>query len=159
MGNHVIFVYLIYFLFARIDAMKDYTFILKISKIRSHGLLRWWRHASDNYKTRKTFADKFPVKFSRHQVDWTGGSKKIKFYDFRTLTGALMNVIWKWEIRWHNLSKINSLISATIIFVIFWDSFDVLPNFAFTTSETMRDYYLQTWYVKVASHAAQRPKT
>ena len=27
--------------------------------------------------------------------------------------------------------------------------FDVLPNFPFTTSETMRDYYLQTWYLQV----------
>ena len=32
-GNRVIFAYLIYFLFARIDANKDYTFIPKISKI------------------------------------------------------------------------------------------------------------------------------
>ena len=24
--------------------------------------------------------------------------------------------------------------------------FDVLPNFLFTTSETMRSYYLETWY-------------
>ena len=28
--------------------------------------------------------------------------------------------------------------------------FDVLPNFLFATSETMRDYYLQTWYIRVA---------
>ena len=28
--------------------------------------------------------------------------------------------------------------------------FDVLPNFTFTTSETMGDYYLQTWYIRVA---------
>ena len=58
-GNRVIFAYLIYFLFARIDANKDYTFIPKISKIRSYGLLRWWRHTDYSYKTRKTFADKF----------------------------------------------------------------------------------------------------
>ena len=54
-GNRVILVYLIYFLSARKDANKDYTFIPKISKIRCHGLLRWWRHAGYNYKT----ADKF----------------------------------------------------------------------------------------------------
>ena len=29
--------------------------------------------------------------------------------------------------------------------------FDVLPNFPFTTSETMGDYYLSTWYIRVAS--------
>ena len=61
--NRVIFAYLMYFLSARIDANKDYIFIPKISKIRSHGPLRWWRHAGYNYKynykTRKTFADKF----------------------------------------------------------------------------------------------------
>ena len=32
--------------------------------------------------------------------------------------------------------------------------FDVLPNFPFTTSETMPDYYLQRWCIKVASRAA-----
>ena len=34
--------------------------------------------------------------------------------------------------------------------------FDVLPNFPFTTSETMRDYYLRTWYIRVTSRAAQQ---
>ena len=38
--NRVIFAYLIHILFARIDANKDYTFIAKTSKIRSHGLLK-----------------------------------------------------------------------------------------------------------------------
>ena len=37
--------------------------------------------------------------------------------------------------------------------------FDVLPNFPFTTSETMRDYYLYTWYTRVASRVAERLKT
>ena len=27
--------------------------------------------------------------------------------------------------------------------------FDVLPNLPFTTSEMMRDYYLQTWYYEL----------
>ena len=58
-GNRVIFAYLIYFLFARIDANKDYTFTPKINKIRCHDLLRWWCHAGYNYKTRKTFMNKF----------------------------------------------------------------------------------------------------
>ena len=34
--------------------------------------------------------------------------------------------------------------------------FDILPNFPFTTSETMGDYYLSTWYIRVASRAAER---
>ena len=37
--------------------------------------------------------------------------------------------------------------------------FYVLPNFNFTESETMRDYYLQTWYIRVASQVAKRLKT
>ena len=37
--------------------------------------------------------------------------------------------------------------------------FDVLPNFAFTTSETMSYYYLQTWHIGVASGVAERLKT
>ena len=37
--------------------------------------------------------------------------------------------------------------------------FDVLPNFSFTTSETRRDYYLQTWYIRVSSRVAEQGKT
>ena len=36
---------------------------------------------------------------------------------------------------------------------------DVFTNFLFTTSETMRDYYLETWYIKVASQIAKQLKT
>ena len=36
---------------------------------------------------------------------------------------------------------------------------DVLPNFLFTTSETMGHYYLETQYVRVASQVAERLKT
>ena len=32
----------------------------------------------------------------------------------------------------------------------YFETFDVLPNFPFTTSETMGDYYLETWYIRVA---------
>ena len=37
--------------------------------------------------------------------------------------------------------------------------FDVLPNFLFTTSETMGDYYLQRWYIRVASLVVKQLKT
>ena len=37
--------------------------------------------------------------------------------------------------------------------------FDVLPNFPFTTSETMGDYCLKTWYIRVAERVAERLKT
>ena len=33
--------------------------------------------------------------------------------------------------------------------------FDVLTSFPFTTSETMRDYYLYTWYIRVDSRVAK----
>ena len=36
--------------------------------------------------------------------------------------------------------------------------FDVLPNFPCTTSETMRDYYLWTWYIRVVSRVSERLK-
>ena len=36
---------------------------------------------------------------------------------------------------------------------------DVLPNFLFTTSETMRDYYLWIWYLRVIERVAERLKT
>ena len=37
--------------------------------------------------------------------------------------------------------------------------FNVLPNFPLTASETMGDYYLQTWYIRAASRVAERLKT
>ena len=37
--------------------------------------------------------------------------------------------------------------------------FDVLLNFLFTTSEAKRDYYLQTWFTRVASRVAEQLKT
>ena len=37
--------------------------------------------------------------------------------------------------------------------------FDVLPNFAFTTNEMTRDYYLETWYIRGASRVAERLNT
>ena len=37
--------------------------------------------------------------------------------------------------------------------------FDVLPNFTFIVSETMRDYYLQIWYIWVDPQVAEWLKT
>ena len=37
--------------------------------------------------------------------------------------------------------------------------FDVLQNFTFTTSETMRDFYLCIWNIQVASQIAKWLKT
>ena len=36
--------------------------------------------------------------------------------------------------------------------------FDVLKNSPFTTSEAIRDYYLQTWYIRFASRVAEQIK-
>ena len=35
----------------------------------------------------------------------------------------------------------------------------VLPNFVFPTSEKMRGYYLQTWYIRVVSRVPEQLKT
>ena len=40
----------------------------------------------------------------------------------------------------------------------FHKAFDFFFNFLFTTSETMRDYYLKTWYIRVASRVAEQLK-
>ena len=37
--------------------------------------------------------------------------------------------------------------------------FNELPNFPFTTSEVMGDYYLKTWYLRVESRVAKQLKT
>ena len=37
--------------------------------------------------------------------------------------------------------------------------FDVLPNFPFTTIETIPDFYSQIWYIQVFSQFAERLKT
>ena len=36
--------------------------------------------------------------------------------------------------------------------------FDVLPNFPFTRRETISNFYLETWYIRVTSQAAKRLK-
>ena len=36
---------------------------------------------------------------------------------------------------------------------------DVLPHFPFTKSETMSDYSLKTWYMRVSSRVAKLLKT
>ena len=43
--------------------------------------------------------------------------------------------------------------------LIIWRLFDVLPNFRFTTSETMGDYQLKTQYIRIESQVAQPYKT
>ena len=45
--------------------------------------------------------------------------------------------------------------STTVIFHNILRLFDVLTNYPFTKSETLRDYYLETWYIRVASLAAE----
>ena len=36
--------------------------------------------------------------------------------------------------------------------------FDILPNFIFTTSEKMRDYYFQTWHLPDALTVVEQLK-
>ena len=37
--------------------------------------------------------------------------------------------------------------------------FDALPNFSSTKSETMRNYYLETWYIRIVSQVNEGLKT
>ena len=37
--------------------------------------------------------------------------------------------------------------------------FSLLPIFCFSASERMRDYYLSTWYLRIASRVVKRLKT
>ena len=37
--------------------------------------------------------------------------------------------------------------------------FHILSNFLFITSETMRDYYLRTWYIQVTLRVAEQLNT
>ena len=60
-----------------------------------------------------------------------------------------------WTKRGNVACSFKSLIAATTILRLF----NVLTSFPFTTSETMRDYYLYTWYIRVASQVAERLKT
>ena len=48
-----------------------------------------------------------------------------------------------------NLPTCYQFYKPTTTFIIYRD-FNVVTNFPFTTSETMRDYYSQTWYIRVA---------
>ena len=52
-----------------------------------------------------------------------------------------------------------TIFDTTIISIIFLRLFDVLSNFIFVTSETMGDYHLWTWHIRVLSGVAERLKT
>ena len=49
------------------------------------------------------------------------------------------DLVWTYN-QFHNISRL----------------FDGLPSSPFTTSETMADYYLYTWYIRVTSRVAER---
>ena len=67
---------------------------------------------------------------------------------------------------WSKTEKVNTITIEFCIFELVCNHFHnilrlfhVLLNFPFTTSEAMRNYYLQTWYIRVASRVAERLKT
>ena len=68
-----------------------------------------------------------------------------------------------WYKRFWLLFLINALIGflsiAIIIFIICWDFFEVLSNFLFTTSETIRECYLKRWYIRFLSQVDKELKT
>ena len=64
------------------------------------------------------------------------------------------------------MSTRNKIIITIILFWAAYNQFhnilrllDVLSNFPFATSETMGDYYLKTWYLRVTPRVAKRLKT
>ena len=63
---------------------------------------------------------------------------------------------------WSETEKLNITIELNIFELAFnhfhgiLRLFDVLPNFHFTTCETMCDYYLWKWYIRVASRDNER---
>ena len=96
-----------------------------------------------------------------HRIPWTIGTPRPLDtrapWDIRVklplrfgIQGLNTQKLWNWSInsgpsynQFHNILRL----------------FDVLPNFPFTTSETMCDNYLQPWYIRVTSHVAERLKT
>ena len=59
------------------------------------------------------------------------------------LINTIVSLISSRNTRFHNILRL----------------FDVLSNPHFTTSETIGDYYLYTWYIRIASRVAERRKT
>ena len=59
------------------------------------------------------------------------------------LINTIVSLISSRNTRFHNILRL----------------FDVLSNPRFTTSETIGDYYLYTWYIRIASRVAERRKT
>ena len=59
------------------------------------------------------------------------------------LINTIVSLISSRNTRFHNILRL----------------FDVLSNPHFTTSETIGDYYLCTWYIRIASRVAERRKT
>ena len=69
------------------------------------------------------------------------------------------NLVFFNSVQNNKITSLTSKLVPTIIFYNILRLFDVLPNFSFTTSETMGDYYLETWYIPVDSRVAERLMT
>ena len=123
-------------------------------------LLVWWKHISQKFYTNMSL-----MLFSVSLVN-VNLAKETHCTRWELKNSSLLG----------NVAKLYISPSEVVIYsiLIFWvrtfDSdcnqfcnslrlFDVWPNFPFTTSETMGDCYLQTWYVLVASRVAERIKT
>ena len=82
------------------------------------------------------------LKITQYSQENTLNLKTPFFAEHLWMTGLYFAIIYSYN-QLHNILRL----------------FDVLPNFPFTTSETMHDYYLKTWYIRVASRVAQRLKS
>ena len=79
---------------------------------------------------------------------------KFLLVSFNQLTGLHPPLLTLWMIGWMRRVLDESYNQFHILRL-----FDVLPNFPFSTSETMGDYYLKTWYIRVTSQVAEQLKT
>ena len=80
----------------------------------------------------------------------------MSFFNETNGTKKLRNII---DVFSENFKKETDALSTYNQFHNILRLLDVLPNFLFTTSETMGHYYLETQYVRVASRVAERLKT
>ena len=80
---------------------------------------------------------------------YTGNRERIRRWIKSRLLSQLSRIVALWKRFYLTYNHFHDILRL----------FDVLPNFLFTISETMRNYYLYTWYMRVASCFAQPLKT
>ena len=80
---------------------------------------------------------------------------KFLLISFNQLTGLHPPMFTLWMIGWMRRVLDESYNQFHNILRLF----NALPNFPLDTSETMGDYYLKTWYIRVTSQVAEQLRT